>query len=122
MSSNSKPEWTSTSREQVPVACRAGTPATSVAEQQATLARMATELSDLQSAHEALLVTLPEGSVHDNVPVPADAHARFTALRQTQRGWEERMSALLDTVSALQSPAPPSARPSRAGAAGRATS
>ena len=35
---------------------------------------------------------------------PAGARATYDRLRVQQRDWEDRMSALLDTVSALQSP------------------
>lgn len=65
---------------------------------------MGRDLAALQRAHAALLTSLPEASAPEAAAVPADVRSHFDGLRHAQRGWEDRMTALLDTVSTLQSP------------------
>ena len=62
---------------------------------------MQRDLESLQAGHAALLATLPAST---GAAAPPDARATYDRLRAQQRDWEDRMSALLDTVSALQSP------------------
>jgi hypothetical protein len=81
--------------------CRSSANSATVAEQEAVLQRMSKDLATLQRSHAALLTTLPPS---DGAPVPADVRSHFDGLRHAQRSWEDRMSGLLDAVSALQSP------------------
>jgi hypothetical protein len=96
---------------------RSAEDADAIADREAELARMDADLRQLQALHSALLATLPpEHTTAASAPPPPESTAQFEALRRQQREWEDRMSALLDSVSELQSPGgqrvPNSAAPS----------
>ena len=86
----------------ITTACRSGRNEADVAKQGAALRRLAADLAALQRSHGALLAQLPNA---DGAPTAADVRAHYEGLRHAQRAWEDRMTALLDAVSALQSPA-----------------
>jgi hypothetical protein len=81
--------------------CRSAPAGGAVDEQRAALERMAADLSALRRSHAALLAALPADA---GAAVPPDARANYDGLQHAQRAWEDRMSALLDAVSSLQSP------------------